>query len=149
LTRPTGRGHLNQLIELLHLGTDERLTRGGKSDSAFQLLLQRQLGKIYQSKSKKSQFNKKNRIIRRPLYTGTEFSKLLPITPMVTVPTFYLRISSSVGDPDQYPDPYVFGPPGSDSHKYGYGSGSFHHRGAKKEKPSFLLFCNFFMNFYL
>jgi hypothetical protein len=39
-----------------------------------------------------------------------------------------LRISSSVGDPD----PYVFGPPrpasGSNSHKYGSGSGSFHHQ---------------------
>jgi hypothetical protein len=44
LTCPPGRGHLNQLIELLHLGTDDRLIRGGKSGSAFQLLLQQQSG---------------------------------------------------------------------------------------------------------
>ncbi len=39
-------------------------------------------------------------------------------------------ISSSV--PDPHPDPYIFGPPGSASgsvsHKYGSGSGSFHHQ---------------------
>ncbi len=42
-------------------------------------------------------------------------------------------------DPD--PDPYVFGPPGSVSHKYGSGSRSFHHHW-------FLLLCDFFMTFY-
>jgi hypothetical protein len=41
-------------------------------------------------------------------------------------------VKSSVVDPD----PYVFGPPGSASgsvsHKYGSGSGSFHHQATKK-----------------
>ncbi len=33
------------------------------------------------------------------------------------------------------PDPDVFGPPGSVSHNYGSGSGSFHHQAKIAEKP--------------
>jgi hypothetical protein len=32
-------------------------------------------------------------------------------------------------------DPYVFGPPGPVSHKYGSGSGSFHHQAKMVRKP--------------
>jgi hypothetical protein len=50
-----------------------------------------------------------------------------------------------VGDPDLHPDPYVFGPlrsaSGSVSHKYGSGSGSFHHQA--KEVRKNLEFCCF------
>jgi hypothetical protein len=63
------------------------------------------------------------------------------------------RAHTRVVDPDPE-DPYVFGPPrfafGSDSHKYGSGSGSgsFHHQAKIVRKPSFLLFCDCFMTFY-
>jgi hypothetical protein len=40
------------------------------------------------------------------------------------------------------PDPYVFEP-------RGYRFGSFHHQVKKYEKSWFLLFCDFFMNFFL
>jgi hypothetical protein len=43
-----------------------------------------------------------------------------------------LPLNDNIGDPDPHPDPYVFGPfvsdSGSVSHKYGSGSGSFHHQ---------------------
>ncbi len=47
---------------------------------------------------------------------------------------------------------YVFGPPVTASHKSGSGSGSvsFHHQAKMaREKPWFLLFCDFLMTFYL
>jgi hypothetical protein len=50
------------------------------------------------------------------------------------------------------PDPYVLWPPGSAfgsvSHKYGSGSGSFHHQAKIVKKPLFLLLCDFFMTLY-
>jgi hypothetical protein len=59
--------------------------------------------------------------------TGTS---TYPVTELfVTIPdfvigrTFYI-LSISVADPD----PYVFGPPGSVSQRYGSGSGSFYHQ---------------------
>ncbi len=68
----------------------------------------------------------------------------------------------SVADPDpnpdpDLPDPHVFGPPGSGSwsisHKYGSGScswsGSFDHEVKIVRKTLILLFCDFFLTFYL
>jgi len=52
-------------------------------------------------------------------------------------------VDTSVRDPDPHsdPDPYVFGPPGSASgsviHKYGSGSGFFHHQ-AKIERKTLI-----------
>jgi hypothetical protein len=43
------------------------------------------------------------------------------------------NVKLSVLDPD--PDLYVFRPPGSVSHNYGSGSGSFHHQAKIAEKP--------------
>jgi hypothetical protein len=59
------------------------------------------------------------------------------------------QVECSVADPD----PYVFGPPGSGSGSSsqrrgsGSGTGSLHHQ-AKKSKKN-LLFCYFFLTFYL
>jgi hypothetical protein len=43
------------------------------------------------------------------------------------------RVGSSVAGP--HPDPYVFGPPGSVSYKYGSGSRSFNHQAKIVRKP--------------
>jgi hypothetical protein len=44
-------------------------------------------------------------------------------------------------------DREVFGPPRPVNQRYG--SGSFHHHAKKQEKPLVLLFCDFFVTFYL
>jgi hypothetical protein len=51
-----------------------------------------------------------------------------------------ISVWHSVAAPDPS-DPCVFGPPGSRS-------GSFYHQ-AKKVRKTFLLFCDFFLTFYL
>jgi hypothetical protein len=53
--------------------------------------------------------------------------------------------TASVGDPD------VFGLPGSASGsvRHKYESGSYHHQTKIGRKTLFMLFCNFFMTFYL
>jgi hypothetical protein len=69
-----------------------------------------------------------------------------PITAFQTFHIFSVLVN--VADPD----PYVFGPPGSESGSISqrYGSGSYYHQ-AKivRKKPSFLLFCDFILTFYL
>jgi hypothetical protein len=56
-------------------------------------------------------------------------------------------VRASVQDSEPDLNPYVFGPSrfgsGSVIYMYGFGSGSY------EEKPLFLLFCDFFMTFYL
>ncbi len=44
-------------------------------------------------------------------------------------------------------DPYFFGCPGSDSTRYGSGSGPFYQQAKVVRKTFFLLFCDFFMTF--
>jgi hypothetical protein len=60
-------------------------------------------------------------------------------------------MNTSVADPDPHLwDPYAFGPlvPHLD-HKYGSDFGFFHHQAKKENNLDFLLFCDFFMTFYL
>ncbi len=47
------------------------------------------------------------------------------------------------------PHPYVFGPTGTGFVSQRYGSPSFYHQAKIVRKPWFLLFCDFFMTFYL
>jgi hypothetical protein len=61
---------------------------------------------------------------------------------------------TSVADPNPDPDPPVFGPPGSGSisQRYGSGVGACYHQAKILRKTlisGFLLFCDFFLTFYL
>ncbi len=73
-----------------------------------------------------------------------------------TVFSYSGRLRFTYPNPNLNPaDPHVFGPPGSGSgsisQRYGSGSGSgsFYHWAKIVRNPWFLLFCDFFLTFYL
>jgi hypothetical protein len=76
---------------------------------------------------------KKNLTLIRPISHNPHKSKYPNIIELLGQK---VSVPSSVQDPD----PYVFGPSGS---------ASFHQPAKNEEKSRFLLFCDFFMTFYL
>jgi hypothetical protein len=59
-----------------------------------------------------------------------------------------IKVLNRVMDPDPW-NPYDFGPPGSESVGQRYGTGTLYHQEKIVRKTLFLLFCDFFMTFYV
>jgi hypothetical protein len=73
--------------------------------------------------------------------THYAFFKIPPLVRVVPYNSYLVqrrRVGSIVADPHPDPDPYVFGPPGSVSYKYGSGSRSFNHQAKIVRKPALI-----------